>query len=160
MKDPEFRTEYERQRRVPDGAVPRRGPQGSARAQARSAISRTQVLARSTWLRAIYVAAPGRSGTAGGGGAGGLLRSASIDETVNRLDALRVEHDLSKAELARAIDKHPSSVRRLLTAKGNPELATVVAIADALDADLLVVPRERSRSRATATTTTARASRA
>jgi nucleotide-binding universal stress UspA family protein len=71
---------------------------------------------------------------------------AAIDEIVNRLDALRVEHDLSKAELARAIDKNPASVRRLLTAKGNPELATVVAMADALDADVLVVPhRKRSR---------------
>ena len=73
---------------------------------------------------------------------------AAIDEIVNRLDALRVEHDLSKAELARAIDKNPASVRRLLTAKGNPELGTVVAIADALDADVVVVPRKRrSRSR-------------
>lgn len=85
---------------------------------------------------------------------------AAIDRIVNRLDALRVEQGLNKAELARAIDKHPASVRRLLTAKGNPELATVVAIADALDADLLVVPRKRSRSRAAATTSTARASRA
>lgn len=74
---------------------------------------------------------------------------AAIDEIVNRLDALRVEHDLTKAELARAIDKNPASVRRLLTARGNPELATVVAMADALDADVLVVPRKRrSRSRA------------
>jgi DNA-binding XRE family transcriptional regulator len=69
---------------------------------------------------------------------------AAIDEIVNRLDTLRVEHDLTKAELARAIDKNPASVRRLLTAKGNPELATVVAIADALDADVVVVPRKRS----------------
>ena len=73
---------------------------------------------------------------------------AGIDEIVNRLDALRVEHDLSKAELARAIDKNPASVRRLLTAKGNPELGTVIAIADVLDADVVVVPRMRgSRSR-------------
>jgi DNA-binding XRE family transcriptional regulator len=71
----------------------------------------------------------------------------AIDEIVNRLDALRVEHDLSKAELARAIDKNPASVRRLLTAKGNPELATVVAIADALDADVVVVPRKKSSRR-------------
>ncbi len=68
---------------------------------------------------------------------------AAIDEIVNRLDALRVEHDLSKAALARAIDKNPASVRRLLTAKGNPELGTVIAIADALDADVVVVPRKR-----------------
>ena len=72
---------------------------------------------------------------------------AAIDEIVNRLDALRIEHDLTKAELARAIDKNPASVRRLLTAKGNPELATVVAMADALDADVLVVPRRRRSGR-------------
>jgi len=66
-----------------------------------------------------------------------------IDAIVNRLDALRIEHGLSKAELARAIDKHPASVRRLLTASGNPELATVVAIADALDTDVVVMPRRR-----------------
>lgn len=75
---------------------------------------------------------------------------AAIDEIVGRLDALRVEHDLSKAELARAIDKNPASVRRLLTARGNPELGTIVAIADALDADVLVVPRKRSAGRRTA----------
>ena len=73
---------------------------------------------------------------------------AAIDEIVNRLDSLRVEHDYTKAELARAIDKNPASVRRLLTARGNPELATVVAMADALDADVLVVPRKSSRRRA------------
>jgi hypothetical protein len=46
-----------------------------------------------------------------------------------------------------AIDKNPASVRRLLTAKGNPELATVVAIADALDADVVVVPRKKAARR-------------
>jgi len=72
---------------------------------------------------------------------------AGIDAIVNRLDALRVERDLSKAELARAIDKNPASVRRMLTAKGNPELGTVVAIADALDADVVVVPRTKASRR-------------
>jgi len=78
---------------------------------------------------------------------------AAIDEIVNQLDALRLAHALSKAELARAIDKNPASVRRLLTARGNPELGTVVAMADALDADVLVVPRKKPpvRRRAAAT---------
>ena len=75
---------------------------------------------------------------------------AAIDEIVNGLDALRVEHDYTKAELARMIDKNPASVRRLLTATGNPELRTVVAIADALDADVVVVPRKRRRAKAAA----------
>lgn len=67
---------------------------------------------------------------------------ASIDKIVNRLDVLRVAHGLRKADLARAIDKNPASVRRLLTARGNPELATVVAMADALAADVVVVSRK------------------
>jgi predicted transcriptional regulator len=76
---------------------------------------------------------------------------AAIDSIVNALDELRVEREYSKAELARMIDKNPASVRRLLTAASNPELATVVAMADALDADVVVVPRGRSkRTRAAA----------
>ena len=74
-----------------------------------------------------------------------------IDAIVNTLDDLRSQHGLSKAELAREIGKHPASVRRFLTAPGNPELRTVVAMADVLDAEIRVVPRRRrrrSRSRA------------
>jgi DNA-binding phage protein len=69
---------------------------------------------------------------------------AVIDQIVNSLDALRESHGLSKADLARAIDKNPASIRRLLTAAGNPELRTVVAIAEALDAEIRVVPRKRA----------------
>lgn len=67
----------------------------------------------------------------------------TIDRLVNTLDGLREELRLSKAELARTIGKNPASVRRLLTASGNPELRTVVAIAEALDADIKIVPRTR-----------------
>ena len=70
---------------------------------------------------------------------------AVIDGIVNKLDALREEHGLTKADLARAIDKNPAAVRRLLTASGNPELRTVVALAEALDADVQIVPRKTSR---------------
>lgn len=81
---------------------------------------------------------------------------AAIDAIVNELDALRVARDYTKAELARRIDKHPASVRRLLTAAANPELGTIVALADALDADVVVVPRKRrSRRRRRATATSA-----
>lgn len=68
---------------------------------------------------------------------------AAIDGIVNQLDALREEHGLSKAELARMIGKNPAAVRRLLTASGNPELRTVVSMAAALDADVQIVPRGR-----------------
>lgn len=69
---------------------------------------------------------------------------AQIDALINCLDALRAIHGLSKAALAREIRKHPAVVRRLLTAPANPELRTVVAMADALDADVQIVPRKRS----------------
>jgi len=76
---------------------------------------------------------------------------AAIDAIVNTLDALRQQHGISKAELARAIDKNPSSIRRLLTAAGNPELRTVVALAEALEADVRIVPRRKRSSRRTPT---------
>lgn len=71
----------------------------------------------------------------------------SVDSIVRKLDALREQHGLSKADLARAIDKNPASVRRLLTAPVNPELRTVVAIAEALDAEVQIVPRKPARSK-------------
>ena len=71
---------------------------------------------------------------------------AQIDAIVNQLDSLREQHGLSKAELARLIDKNPASIRRLLTAPVNPELRTLVAIADALGAEVRVVPRKPARA--------------
>jgi DNA-binding XRE family transcriptional regulator len=69
-----------------------------------------------------------------------------VDAIVNQLDSLREEHGLSKAALARLIDKNPASIRRLLTAPVNPELRTLVAIADALGAEVRVVPRKAVRA--------------
>jgi DNA-binding XRE family transcriptional regulator len=71
----------------------------------------------------------------------------AIDRILNELDALRATHGLTKAELAREIGKNPASVRRLFTAPANPELRTVVAIADALDADVVILPRSQRRKR-------------
>jgi hypothetical protein len=70
---------------------------------------------------------------------------AAVDAIVNQLEALRAEKQISKAELARAIDKHPAAIRRLLTASGNPELRTVIALAEALDADLRLVARPATK---------------
>ena len=36
-------------------------------------------------------------------------------------------------------------IRRLFTAQVNPELRTVAALADALDADIRIIPRRRRR---------------
>lgn len=65
---------------------------------------------------------------------------AQIDSVVRQLDALREEAGMSKAELARAIGKKPSSIRRFFTADVNPELKTVAAVADVLGASITVVP--------------------
>src|SRR5438270_13604422 len=74
----------------------------------------------------------------------------AIDAIINGLDSLRTEHGMTKAELAREIGKNPASVRRLFTAPANPELRTIVAMADALDADVVIVPRSRRGRRNTA----------
>jgi DNA-binding phage protein len=70
---------------------------------------------------------------------------AAVDAIVNELDGLRERSRMTKAALARAIDKNPAVVRRLLTASGNPELRTVVAIAQALGAEVRIVPKARAR---------------
>lgn len=71
-----------------------------------------------------------------------------IDAVVNALDELRERAGVSKAELARRIGKNPASVRRLFSAEANPELKTVAAIADALDAEVVVQPRAAGKRRA------------
>ena len=72
---------------------------------------------------------------------------AALDGIVNELDAMRANLGVSKAALARAIGKNPASIRRLLTASGNPELRTVVAMADALGAEVCIVPRTGRQTR-------------
>lgn len=57
-----------------------------------------------------------------------------IDRVIRQLDEMREQAGMSKADLARAIGKEPSAIRRLFTAAVNPELKTVAAIADALGA--------------------------
>jgi DNA-binding phage protein len=71
-----------------------------------------------------------------------------IDSLMQMLDDLREAAGKSKAQLARDIDKNPASIRRLFTSEANPELKTIVAIAEALDAEVIVKPRRRSRRRA------------
>jgi ribosome-binding protein aMBF1 (putative translation factor) len=67
---------------------------------------------------------------------------AQTDALIRELDALRVDLGISKAELARRVDRNASSVRRLLTAsQARPELPLIVALAGALGAEVRVVPR-------------------
>lgn len=67
---------------------------------------------------------------------------AQTDAVIQALDALRTDLGISKAELARRVNRNASSVRRLFTAsRARPELPLIVALADALGAELRVVPR-------------------
>lgn len=67
---------------------------------------------------------------------------AQTDAVIRELDALRVDLGMSKAELARRVDRNASSIRRLFTARQTrPELPLVAALADALGAELRVVRR-------------------
>jgi ribosome-binding protein aMBF1 (putative translation factor) len=74
---------------------------------------------------------------------------AQTDAVIQSLDALRVDLGVSKAELARRVNRNASSVRRLFTAsQARPELPLIVALADALGAELRVVPRTAQARRA------------
>jgi ribosome-binding protein aMBF1 (putative translation factor) len=75
---------------------------------------------------------------------------AQIDSVVRQLDELREQAGMSKAELARAIGKEPSSIRRFFTADVNPELKTVAAVADALGAEVRVVASKKRAQRSQA----------
>lgn len=67
---------------------------------------------------------------------------AQTDALIRGLDSLRIELGISKAELARRVNRNASSVRRLFTASQvRPELPLIVALADALGAEVRVVPR-------------------
>jgi DNA-binding XRE family transcriptional regulator len=69
---------------------------------------------------------------------------AQIDAVVRQLDELREAAGMSKADLARAVGKGPSSIRRFFTADVNPELKTVAAIADVLGARVEVIATRRA----------------
>lgn len=72
-------------------------------------------------------------------------RIAVIDYVVNALDELREQQGLTKAELARAIERDPAAVRRILTAKQvNPTLAMVSDLAAALGYEVVLRPMSES----------------
>jgi len=72
---------------------------------------------------------------------------AQVDDVIRQLDELREHAGLTKAELARHIGRDPSSIRRLFTAKGNPELSLVASIAEDLGAEIRIVPRAKKVTR-------------
>ena len=71
------------------------------------------------------------------------IRIATIDRIVNELDAAREAAGLSKAELARAINSEPATVRRLFSAGHvNPTLGTLAEVAAALGMRVVLEPLE------------------
>jgi DNA-binding phage protein len=79
------------------------------------------------------------------------MRIATIDEVVNALDDAREAAGLSKAELARAIQAEPATIRRLFaSATPNPTLGTLAEVAAALGMRITVEPLdEEERKRVT-----------
>lgn len=70
-----------------------------------------------------------------------------IDSVIRAFDDRRVELDITKAELARRAGIKPEAVRRLFsTETPNPTLSTLVALAAALDLELLPSPRLNMRA--------------
>lgn len=71
------------------------------------------------------------------------------DAIIRFLEGLREAIGMSKAELARRVERNPSSIRRLLTAdSAKPELPTIAAIAQVLGAEIKIVPRSAEAKRA------------
>jgi len=76
------------------------------------------------------------------------IRIATIDRIVNELDEAREAAGLSKAELARAINSEPATVRRLFSAGHvNPTLGTLAGVAAALGMRVVLEPLDRAASR-------------
>ena len=73
----------------------------------------------------------------------------AIDDLVRSIDARREALGLSKAELARRAGLPPEAVRRLFTMRSpNPTAATLVALARAMDLDLVAEPRTKPTGQA------------
>lgn len=71
------------------------------------------------------------------------VRIATIDEVVNALDDARQAAGLSKAELARAIQVEPATIRRLFAShRSNPTLGTLAEVAAALGMRITIQPLE------------------
>ncbi len=68
-------------------------------------------------------------------------RIAAIDRVINQLDELRQQEGLTKADLARAVERTPETVRRLLTSKSvNPHFSMIAELAAALGYRITLEP--------------------
>lgn len=65
-----------------------------------------------------------------------------VNELMWAIDDRRVEIGMSKAELARRVERDASSIRRLFSTGGNPEITFVAALAEAVGLRIVAVPRD------------------
>ncbi len=80
-------------------------------------------------------------------------RIARTDQLVRSLDERRVERGMTKAALARAAGVQPEAVRRLFTMNApNPTASTLLALADALDLEVVARPKRQPGRKAAAKT--------
>ena len=76
------------------------------------------------------------------------MRIATIDEVVNALDDAREAAGMSKAELARAIQVEPATIRRLFASDtSNPTLGTLAELAAALGMRITIQPLDDDERR-------------
>lgn len=69
------------------------------------------------------------------------VRIATIDRIINELDEAREDAGLSKADVARAINSDPATVRRMLSSgRTNPTLGTLAEVAAVLGLRITVEP--------------------
>jgi DNA-binding phage protein len=79
----------------------------------------------------------------------------AIDELVRSIDECREKRGLTKAELARQAGLPPEAVRRLFTMRSpNPTATTLVALAQALDLELVAGPKSKPKRARPAKTST------
>lgn len=72
-------------------------------------------------------------------------RISQTDALVRSLDERRLARGMTKADLARAAGVQPEAVRRLFTMQApNPTAATLLALADALDLEVVTRPKRRN----------------
>ena len=77
-----------------------------------------------------------------------VRRTRMFDDVVRSLDVRRQELGLTKQDLAERANMPASAVRRLFSQQHkNPTLTTLIAIAEALDWQIAVAPRDGSASR-------------
>ncbi|MGI9186192.1 MAG: helix-turn-helix domain-containing protein [Gaiellales bacterium] len=65
-----------------------------------------------------------------------------VDDLMLGIDDRRIELGMSKAELARRVNRDASSIRRLFTSGGIPEINLVAALAEAVGMRITLHPRD------------------